>query len=109
MSSLVEHIPSQESDSSSPGRVVAILYGNASQLLLHKCSPFELILSQLDNFSILTNYFFKNECSIITSHASKSSKRPIASLLSPVLLHTPSSLIYGLKNICGSLQEVYNV
>jgi len=42
--------------------------------------------------------------SVITSNASKSPKRPVASLLPPLLLHIPSVFIYDLKNICGSLQ-----
>jgi hypothetical protein len=99
MSSLVEHIPSYESNNPH-----LVDYGNVRLLLLHKCSPFELILSQFNNFRILTTYFFKNQWSVISWHASKSPKWPTASLRPPVLLHIPSSLIYGLKNICGSLQ-----
>jgi hypothetical protein len=42
--------------------------------------------------------------SVINSHMSEPPKRPVAFLLPPVSLHIPSSLIYGLKNVCGTLQ-----
>ena len=99
ISSLVEHIPSYESDGP-----YLVDYGTVRLLLLHTCWPFELILSQFNNFRILRNYFLKNKWSVISRDASKSPKWPAASLLQPVLLHIPSSLIYSLKNICGGVQ-----